>query len=868
MIAPCPPFLCRSRPLAHSVEYPRGGRCNFTTYRNYTTMYKVLAFLLSSVQLTVGHAQYGNVDPAFMSNDDGLHGDGPVRQHLVGGDFTAEGWDVMEAPDGRILFRGNQRFYNGVPCNLVIRIWPDGRLENAAPVDIPSGYGVSSFCPLVSGGMLVALTAFPSSGRLVHYDASGALDPGFEVLTDRFIHEIMPLPDGRIMIAGPFTLINGLGCGPVARVLADGAVDMTFQTTMDANARVDALLQLPGGDVVIGGSFTMVNGSARHGLARLHEDGSLDPIYAPDTPGVASVAALALDVDGRLLVGGSFEGLLGSSLRNLARFDPDGLPDLGFNTGTGPDDAVFAILPLEDGRTIIGGRFTTYNGLPRPMLTRLSPNGQADSGFEHVLGGSVHRDVRSIRKCMNGEFLVAGRFNRAAGRLRNCLVRLHDDGSLVETFAPGRGPGGLLRAMAIMQNGRIAIGGDIPSFNDRPRPYLAILDQNGTLLPDAIPAGGPNGPVELLLALSTGGLFLAGEFTEYDGQPVEGMVYTDEQGQLVQVVHGSLLAPGEWVACGVQYEDDGLLLAVCRTEGQGYAARLLKLLSDGTLDETFEPPVGIAGLVGDMELLPDGRILLAGNFTTLGAFSRRGIARLMPHGAVDASFNPGLGIGYATSFDAWSVASLHDGRILIAGRFNTFNGIPVGNLACLTFDGGLDPSFSGTGTNGTITSLQVLQDDRFVLAGLFDQFGGANHPNLAVGLPNGEQDPSFHLPGAPEYVSWTRLDEVVIDPNGHYLVRGPFHRIGGVVKHRIARILGGGGLWTTGIGPLPNMAVWPNPSRGRFHLGIPIDGRIVDAQGRQVVQLTRSNVVDLDGSPPGVYLLQTTGHRPMRLIHE
>src|SRR5206468_6156034 len=126
------------------------------------------------------------------------------------------------------------------------------------------------------------------------------------------------------------------------------------------------------------GSFTNVNTSARTNIARLNSDGSLDtnfkPIsvnggtYAPAIPGL--VNALALDGQGRVLVGGDFVTLNGQVRTNLARLNPDGSLDATFNPAAGTDFAVNSALVQSDGKILIAGYFNLVNGVTNNYLAR------------------------------------------------------------------------------------------------------------------------------------------------------------------------------------------------------------------------------------------------------------------------------------------------------------------------------------------------------------------------------------------------------------------------------------------------------------------------------------------------------------------
>src|SRR6185295_18314454 len=92
------------------------------------------------------------------------------------------------------------------------------------------------------------------------------------------------------------------------RLNLDGSLDVTFNPNFAVDAPIRALLAEPDGRIVIGGSFTNVNGLPRQFLARLEEDGTVDPTFlaAPGDGGDNVVYAIKQQVDGRLVIGGDF----------------------------------------------------------------------------------------------------------------------------------------------------------------------------------------------------------------------------------------------------------------------------------------------------------------------------------------------------------------------------------------------------------------------------------------------------------------------------------------------------------------------------------------------------------------------------------
>jgi uncharacterized delta-60 repeat protein len=133
----------------------------------------------------------------------------------------------------------------------------------------------------------------------------------------------------------------------------------------------------PDGKVLIGGDFTLVKGASRNGLARLNADGTLDQTFNPG-PGISSgtgaipyVEGILVQPDGRILIAGWFATFNGTVRNGIARLNADGSLDGSFNPGSGADGVVRAIALQADGKMLIGGDFTTFNGVPRPGVARL-----------------------------------------------------------------------------------------------------------------------------------------------------------------------------------------------------------------------------------------------------------------------------------------------------------------------------------------------------------------------------------------------------------------------------------------------------------------------------------------------------------------
>ena len=193
--------------------------------------------------------------------------------------------------------------------------------------------------------------------------------------------------DGKILVGGGFTTLGGGGTGTttrnyIGRLNADGSLDTSFNP--GANSDVYALAVQADGKILVGGDFTTLGGGGtgttpRNCIGRLNADGSLDTSFNPGANG--AVYALAVQADGKILVGGAFTTLggggTGTTPRNhIGRLNADGSLDTSFDPGA--NDDVNALAVQADGKILVGGGFTTLGGggtgtTPRNRIGRVLP---------------------------------------------------------------------------------------------------------------------------------------------------------------------------------------------------------------------------------------------------------------------------------------------------------------------------------------------------------------------------------------------------------------------------------------------------------------------------------------------------------------
>ena len=207
------------------------------------------------------------------------------------------------------------------------------------------------------------------------------------------------------------------------------------------------------GKILVGGIITSLGGQPRNHLGRFHSSGTLDTSFNPGTSMGTDdeVAALAVQADGRILVGGEFTTLAGQARAHLGRHNPDGSLDLSFAATAGGAVAVLAVQP--DGKILVGGAFNTLNTQAISGLGRLNPDGSLDTSFTAVL---VDRTVRKLALQADGKILLAitkkSRFDRE-------IIRLNADGILDPGFESfEQTSGSLVSCLALQADGRILLG--------------------------------------------------------------------------------------------------------------------------------------------------------------------------------------------------------------------------------------------------------------------------------------------------------------------------------------------------------------------------------------------------------------------------
>jgi uncharacterized delta-60 repeat protein len=377
--------------------------------------------------------------------------------------------------------------------------------------------------------------------------------------------------------------------------------------------------------------------------------------------------------------------------RRFAGFDPD-----FFNT------TVEAIVPLADGKVIIGGNIGAGIGSVAGIrhIARLNADGSVDPDFLTGLG--FNAPVTDILRQPDGKLVVAGLFTSYDGTACNRLIRLNPNGTADTAFVSAYG-------------------------------------------------SGPDAAVKALAIESSGKLLVAGDFSNFAGQP---------------------------------------------------ARMIVRLLATGARDTVspvnVDPVVSEIYWIDAVAALPDGKILIGGQLWQYydGAVDgyRAGLVRLHANGNRDTTFDVGAGSTFNNRYTLTPVATFAiqpDGKVLVGGQFNLWNGVAAPGMVRLNANGSVDGGFSAPAFNGVPQTIIYQPSGAVVVGGFF-----ASPAAYLTGLtPSGAVDPTWNPGGAPGAPVYT----ITQDAAGSLFVGGNFFSYAGASSQPLVRVAGGGGdaydLW-------------------------------------------------------------------------
>ena len=353
---------------------------------------------------------------------------------------------------------------------------------------------------------------------------AGGIDPDFAYGSgfDEVVNSTAIQSDGKIVVVGGFTTYNGTPANRIIRLNSDGSIDTSFVYGTGFGSMANSTAIQSDGKILVCGGFSDYNGTPANRIIRLNTDGSVDTSFVYGSGFNDVVYSIAIQSDDKIVVGGFFTAYNGTSANYIIRLNTDGSVDTSFVYGTGFDNQVNRIAIQSDGKILVVGQFTGYNGTSANRIIRLNTNGSVDTSF--IYGSGFNSLVFSIAIQSDGKIVVGGAFGYYNGTTASRIIRLNTDGSIDTSFVYGEGFNQIVRSTAIQSDGKILLGGDFNDYNGIGANYIIRLNSDGSIDTSFVYGTGFDNTVMSISIQSDGKIVVGGYFTDYKGTIVNHIV--------------------------------------------------------------------------------------------------------------------------------------------------------------------------------------------------------------------------------------------------------------------------------------------------------------------------------------------------------
>ncbi|HRE77100.1 MAG TPA: hypothetical protein PLL09_04660 [Flavobacterium sp.] len=357
--------------------------------------------------------------------------------------------------------------------------------------------------------------------RIAKLNPNLGLDNSFFSSFNGTVFDTAVQDDGNIIVVGNFTTYGVFGVNRAVRLQSNGTINTVFGG--GANLAVLCVAVQSDGKILLGGSFTNFNGANVNRLVRLNADGTNDTTFNNNIMSAASnkgfnnsVFSVAVDGNGKILVGGGFTNFNNNSRNRIVRLNSNGTIDNTFNVGTGFGNIVNSICVNPDNSYLIGGEFTVYNGNFTNIrrVVKLNSTGGIDNTFLTNLGTGFNGTVTRVKINPNDDKIyVTGNYTSFNGNNTNRIISLNTNGTVNTDVFFGSGFDDETNSIAFGDTGDIFIGGRFLNYNLIESNRLIVLDSDGVVKNTTI----INNTVNTISVTSSDDIIIGGSFTSIFG---------------------------------------------------------------------------------------------------------------------------------------------------------------------------------------------------------------------------------------------------------------------------------------------------------------------------------------------------------------
>ncbi|HTR40470.1 MAG TPA: protein kinase [Pseudomonadales bacterium] len=328
--------------------------------------------------------------------------------------------------DGKILIAGLFTNFNGVAAEKIVRLTPDGSVDTTFTPHVPGNVYAIALQPdgqILIGGQ--GLWAKHPARKFIRLEPDGSRDGRFhgESAYNSDVRAITIQPDGGTLVGGSFTKVATKEHHGLVRLNANDQIDDSFNTSTAGSAVVLSIAALPDGKILAAGIFNNFGNSSQTHLVRLSSDGSVDATFNDAAYADKNIRQVLLQKDGKVLACGFSMSINNTASPYITRLNADGSTDPGFHFTGQPGDAFWSMALQPDGKILIGG-YNETNKEVSPIMTRLNPDGSPDKSFQ--ISDLTGNCIWGIIVQPDGKILVAGAINSLGGTPCGNILRLQN----------------------------------------------------------------------------------------------------------------------------------------------------------------------------------------------------------------------------------------------------------------------------------------------------------------------------------------------------------------------------------------------------------------------------------------------------------
>ncbi|CAM3875723.1 T9SS type A sorting domain-containing protein [Flavobacterium cucumis] len=391
-------------------------------------------------------------------------------------------------------------------------------------------------------------------------------------------------------------------------------------------------------------------------------------------------------------------------------------------------------------------------------------------------------------------------------------------GGLDASFDPGIGANAAINAVTIQDDGKIIIGGDFTNFNSQAKNRFIRLNADGSLDDTFVTGNGITSTISFFPTVramaidSNGKIIVVGDFNRYNNVQRNNILRLNDDGTLDTTIFNASNLGSNTPILALAIQSDGKIIVAggFTSFNNTPVNRIVRLNTDGTIDSSFNIGSGVNNPIHTVSIQADDKIILGGDFTNFNGTLVNRLVRLNTDGTLDSSFN--IGSGANNSIRSSKIQS--DGKILLGGLFTTFNTADRKYLARLNTDGTVDSTFDiQLGANNLVGSIAIQFNDKIVIGGNYSLFNSVTMNRIARLNNDGLIDTSFNSGTAAN----NNVNAIAIQEDGNIIIAGSFTTYNGTTRNRIARIFGDEPLNSSDFTKNP-FFIYPNPSNDKITL--------------------------------------------------